>query len=92
VQDTLIKLTRTEIQEKIPYTLIGKVMWGTKWETEECKIAWYNTFSDKERLVCERLGRQSYRWYLAKSVPESYVLQSSAYDLWLKLAEFCASV
>jgi len=88
---TLIKLTKAEIQKKIPYALISKTMESTLWGTEQRKQAWEKTFTKEEQIMCERMGRTAQSWSNGK-MPESYITNEASLALWQRLAEFCTSV
>lgn len=86
-----IILTRSEVNERIPYALICQTRYGSRWNTMKRKRIWAEMFTEAERNAANsRLFMQAHRWHLSKGVPEEVRMCTSTYLLWQKLGEFCA--
>ena len=88
----ILEFEREEIQNAIPYAFICETRYGKTWDTMRRKREWTRWFSEKEREKCSKLFSQSHIWYLVKGVPDTVVMSQDTYDLWMKLAAFCASI
>lgn len=84
--------TRDEIPEIIPYQMICMTRYGSVWNTMRRKRRWIEEFSSYERERVNAMCRQTYNWTCTTGLPETLRMTSGTYDLWLRLAEFCASL
>ena len=87
-----LKLTRDEVNSKIPYAMICEMRYGARWETGRRRRAWLSQFSEAEREAAAKLFKQAHSWYLVKGVPDTVQMRTSTFALWMKLAEFCGSL
>lgn len=87
-----IVLSRDEVNSNIPYALICETRYGSLWETGRRRRRWLAEFTEAERETASRLFKLSHTWYLVKGVPDEVRMHHSTYALWLKLADFCASL
>lgn len=87
-----ITLNHDEVAKTIPYAMICETRFGKSWDTMRRKRRWVEEFSENERKACRRLFDLSRIWYLVKGVPEEVKMSPSTYELWGKLADFCASL
>ena len=87
-----IVLDREEIQASIPYSMICMTRYGSVWNTMRRKRRWAQEFSAYEREKANAMCRQTYNWTCVKGLPETLRMSKGTYDLWQRLAEFCASL
>ena len=87
-----IVLDRNEIQAAIPYQMICMTRYGSVWNTMRRKRRWTAEFSAYEREKANAMCRQAYNWTCTTGLPEAVRMSAGTYDLWQRLAEFCASL
>lgn len=87
-----LKLSREEIQERIPYTLVSETMSSSRWNTGKRKRLMKEYFTESEIVAVRRLYSQAHSWHLVKGVPEEITLSFSTLNLWDRLAEFCCMI
>lgn len=87
-----LKLTRDEVNRKIPYAMICEMRYGSRWNTGRRFRAWLSQFSGAEREAAAKLFKQAYSWHLVKGVPDEVKMRATTFALWMKLAEFCGSL
>ena len=81
-----------EIQNTIPYAFICETRFGSIWNTSRRRRRWAEEFTEAERDLASKLFNMAYRWHLITGVPEKVKMKSTTYDLWNRLAAFCASL
>lgn len=84
--------TRDEIPKVIPYQMICMTRYGSVWNTMRRKRRWAEEFSAYEREKANAMCRQTYNWTCTTGLPETLRMSSGTLDLWLRLADFCASI
>ena len=89
---TYLIFTHDEVNEIIPYGMIAEIRWGRTWETGKRRRRWLEEFTPAEREAASQLFRQAYNWYLKTGVPDEVKMSTRTFCLWIKLAEFCASL
>ncbi len=88
-----IHFNHDEIQKEIPYRIIAETTSRSIWNTGRRKRLFANLFSKAERDMVSKIKAQAHSWALVKGVPkEGVAMTMSTYQLWHKLAEFCASL
>lgn len=88
-----IEFSHDEIQNGIPYQIIAETTSRSIWDTGRRKRLMSQLFSEAERRHIAEIRRQAHMWALVKGVPMNGVKMTiSTYQLWHKLAEFCASL
>ena len=87
-----IVFTRDEIPQIIPYQMICATRYGSVWNTMRRKRRWVEEFSSYEREKANAMCRQTYNWTCTTGLPETLRMSKGTYDLWQRLAEFCASI
>ena len=87
-----LEFDRDEINSTIPYAFICETRFGSVWNTSRRRRKWVEEFTENERDLASKLFVQAYRWYLTTGVPDSVKMRSTTYDLWGRLAAFCASL
>lgn len=85
-------LTHDEVIERIPYGVIAEIRWGRTWGTGKRRRRWLQEFTEQERNHASELFKLAYKWYLKTGVPDEVKMSTKTYCLWIKLAEFCASL
>ena len=90
--ETFLVLTRDEVNHRIPYGVVCMTRFGARWDTGRRRRRWLEEFTEKEREAATRLFNQSHRWLLTTGVPESVRMTPKTFGLWIKLANFCASI
>ena len=83
---------REEIQDTIPYAFICETRFSSVWNTMRRRRRWCAEFTESERDLASRLFALAYRWHLISGVPDKVKMKSTTYDLWGRLASFCASL
>lgn len=87
----MLSFSYDDIHRKLPYRIIGETASRSIWDTGKRKRLWKSEFTESEREACYKIISQAKRWLLTTGVPEKGVLMSaSTYDLWHRLADFCA--
>lgn len=81
-----------EIQNTIPYAMICETRFGKDWNTMRRRRRWVEEFTEAERDMASKLFTLAYRWHLTTGVPEKVKMKTTTYDLWNRLAAFCASL
>jgi len=84
-----VKLTREEVQEKIPYPVICETRYGAMWDTRKVRQRWLAEFDEETRAEAESLFRLAHKWYLVAGVPDVVEMSGRTLALWLRLGEFC---
>ena len=88
-----IELTYEEIQNSVPYQIVAETMSSSIWRTGRRKRLMKEMFSKEEIERCDSLHRIARQWAFTKGVPyEGTVMSISTYELWQKLAYFCATL
>ena len=88
-----LEFDHDEIQRELPYAIIAETMSRAIWNTERRKRLFAQTFTERERDKISKIHAQAYSWYLVKGVPQGGVKMTPAtYQLWHKLADFCANL
>ena len=87
-----IVLERDEIEAAIPYQMICATRYGSVWNTMRRKRRWVEEFSSYERERANAMCRQAYNWMLVTGLPMEIKMTQGTFDLWQRLAEFCASL
>ena len=83
---------RDEIPEAIPYQMICMTRYGSVWNTMRRKRKWAEEFSSYERERLNAMCRQTYTWTCVKGLPEEIKMTEGTFELWQRLANFCASL
>ena len=81
-----------EIQKELPYEIIGETVSRGIWETRKRKRRWSAEFTEQERESCYNIISLAKKWLLRTGCPEEIKMTMTTYALWLKLANFCASL
>lgn len=89
---TMIELDHDEIQSKLPYAVIGETASRAIWNTGKRKRLWASTFTESEMDTCNEIIRKAKKWLLVSGCPDREKMRTTTYALWLKLADFCASL
>ena len=87
-----IKLTRDEVNEKIPYPVICETRYGSTWDTRKVRNRWREEFDEETRAEAEALFRLAHKWYLTTGVPDEVEMSGRTFALWLRLGEFCGGI
>lgn len=90
--ETILVLSREEIQQKIPYQLVCETMGSAKFATKRVKQRYLESFSWEEINKIVLFRRQAHKWHLVSGVPDELRITPSDLALWVKLGEFCASI
>ncbi len=85
----MITYSHDEIQEELPYEIIGETASRSIWETGKRKRLWDAAFSENEKEACRRIIRQAKSWLLGKGVPEEITMSLKTRELWYRLADLC---
>lgn len=88
----MIVMSREDVYQNIPYMLVCETMCGSRWNTGKRRRAWAQQFTESERALCNKLGRQARIWALSKGVPEKVSMSMHTYEMWSRLASFCAAL
>lgn len=89
----LIEFSHDDIQREIPYQIIAETMSRSIWDTGRRKRLMAELFTKAERDHVSKIKAQAHSWALVKGVPQDGVKMTlSTYQLWHKLAAFCASI
>ena len=88
----MLVLTGDEIRAQIPYAMICETMLGAMWDTGRRRRAWLATFTESERKTCLKLRNQARKWHLVTGVPDEVTMSFTTFNLWDRLASFCASI
>lgn len=86
---TMIQFDHDEIQQHLPYALIGETASRAIWNTRRRKTLYAERFTEKERDLCNEIIRKAKKWLLVSGAPESEKMRATTYAMWLRLAEFC---
>ncbi len=81
-----------EIQKEIPYSLICMTRESSVWDTGKRRRRWVQEFTKEERDAACRIFTLAHRWTLTTGVPEKVRMSLKTYELWDKIAVFCASL
>lgn len=84
--------TRDEIERNIPYAMICESRYGSSWDTMRRKRAWKFQFTESEQRTADKLFKLAHTWYLVKGLPDEYEMTFEKYELWGKIARFCAEL
>lgn len=87
-----IELSYDEIQRYLPYGLICETLESSAWGTRRRKKLWKEMFNSSEKESARRIFAQAHNWYLKTGAPDSIVMSVKTYDLWQKIADFCAMI
>ena len=87
-----IVLSREEVNNHIPYPMICETRYGKTWKSTKVQERFRREFTEYERKAAFKIFGRSHIWYLRKGVPDEVELTIFEYDLWKKLAAFCASI
>ncbi len=89
----MLQFGRDEIKRELPYAIIAETASRSVWSAGRRKRLWANTFNGNERKKCNRIIAQAKDWSFRKGVPMNGVTMSvDTYRMWIRLAEFCASI
>lgn len=86
------EFSEDEIKHSIPYALICETRESSVWNTMKRKRAWAQQFTDAERDAASRIFSQAHAWTLTTGVPDKVKMSTRTYELWRKIAAFCASI
>ena len=86
-----VYLDREDINQKIPYAMICETRYGARWDTNKRKHTWMKQFTSEERDRAWKMFMTAHKWYF-KGVPDEVEMDASTYMLWLRLADYCASL
>ena len=89
---TYLSLNREQVERDIPYRVVCEARYGGRWDTGTRKRRWNREFNEAERRAASSLFRQAHKWTLRSGVPTGVKMSETAYDLWQKLGDFCASL
>lgn len=89
---TLMQFDREDIQKHVPYAIIGETASRAVWDTGKRKRHFAEAFTEKERELCYYIIKKAKRWLLVTGCPESDKMRATTYALWLRLADFCATL
>ena len=81
-----------EIHDTIPYAFISETRYGSAWNTMRRRRLWNATFTEEERKLANKLCAQAHDWHVGRGVPDTVKMKSTTYDMWRRLAAFCASL
>ena len=87
-----IVLTQDEIAQVIPYQMICMTRYSSVWNTMRRKRRWATEFSAYERERLNTMCRQTHNWMMTTGLPETIRMSFGTYELWNRLAVFCASL
>lgn len=87
-----LSFSREEIKEQIPYAIVAETMSSSKWNTGRRKRLMKEQFIEPEIDIIYRLGKQAHRWHLTTGVPEELKLTLHTFQMWTRLANFCAEL
>ena len=87
-----VVFSKEEIPDIIPYQMIWATRYSSIWNTMRRKRRWTEEFSSYERERANAMCRQTYNWMCTTGLPETIKMSCGTLDLWLRLAEFCASL
>lgn len=87
-----LSFSREEIQKEIPYAIVAETMSRSVWNTGRRKQLMKEHFIEPEIDIINRLGRQAHRWHLTTGVPEELKLTLHTFEMWQRLANFCATL
>ena len=85
-----ISFDHDEIQREIPYEIIAETASRSVWDTGKRRRMWSNEFTEREKETCYRIIVQAKNWYLRTGVPEEVKMSIATYNMWFRLANFCA--
>lgn len=87
-----ISLDHDEIQQTLPYAIIGETASRVIWETSKRKRLFAQTFTEQERDLCYSIIAQAKKWLLRTGVPDDVKMRFTTLALWHRLAAFCAEL
>lgn len=91
--DIWLHFSQDEVIRNIPYKIVCETKEGSRWETNRRRRAFSWSFSENEKKKVNDLCHKAHAWMLGKGVPADGVKMTvSTYELWMKLANFCASI
>lgn len=90
--EMLLKLSREEIQKKIPYAIVCETMSSSVWGTGRRKRLMKERFTEEEISKFDSMHNQARSWFLKKGVPNELVISISDIGLWERLAAFCCEL
>lgn len=85
-------LTAYEVYSWIPYRMMCEIRYGCLWNTGRRRRQWLKEFSESERAASTRLFNMAHDWAVGRGVPDKVRMTEETYQLWKKLAKFCASI
>lgn len=87
----MLSFSYEEIHRELPYAIIGETASRSIWDIGKRKRLWSREFTEAERETCYKIIAQAKKWLLTTGVPDKGVVMSTrTYDLWHRLADFCA--
>ena len=89
---TMIEFDRDEIQQRLPYDLIGETASCAVWNTGRRKRLFKERFTETERELCYEIIKRAKKWLLVTGVPESEKMRATTFALWIRLGEFCLEI
>ena len=87
-----IILDRDEMNATIPYAMIYMTRSSSIWSTTRRKRKLAEAFTSSEIEMLNAMFRQAYIWTCVKGLPDGVRMSLATYNLWGRLAEFCASL
>ena len=87
----VLELTREQVEQDIPYKAVHEAKNSPSWDTTSRLTRWNNEFSDTEATEATALFKQADKW-TQDGIPATVRMSETAFDLWLKLGAFCASL
>lgn len=87
-----IIMSRDEVIAQIPYALICETRESARWTGRKLAECFACEFTPEERAEAATLFSLAHKWHLKTGVPEEVRMTAKTMALWLRLAQFCATV